>query len=392
MPLLPVVHRFRLFFALSYSAIGIFMPYLALFLTYRNLTGWQIGLLLATIPLVSFLTQPLWGAVSDVYHVRKQGLVVACFGAAALALLYGLVTDFRLLLLVTVGYALMQGAINPLGTALTLDYLEDRGGQVEFGSLRLWGSIGFALCSFAIGTWVIETNPGGIIPLYSFTMLLLGINVMILPDAPAHGRADWREGVALLRQEQGLLPFLVGILLIGATLGIVNNYLALYLTDIHAAGWIIGGAMAISALAEVPLMANAPAFLRRWGVRLVFVGGVAVLPLRWLLYLFIEEPLLVLPTQVLHSIAMLSLLVVGVLYMDQHLSRRWRASGQALYNAALHGLGPSIGLFAAGQLYEGMGIHPVWMLSLVLSLVGTFILNLAVRSQVASRPQPEAIP
>jgi PPP family 3-phenylpropionic acid transporter len=154
---------------------------------------------------------------------------------------------------------------------------------------------------------------------------------------------------------------------------------------------VIGVALAISALFEVPLMAKVPIFISRWGIRLVLVTGVAMLPLRWLLYVFIDEPFLVLPTQVLHSIAMTSLLVVGVLYVDRLLIAKWRASGQALYAASLHGVGPSIGLLAAGFIYQQAGITPVWLLSFVVASLGTAVIGFVVYRHPARQPQSEVI-
>lgn len=136
-------------------------------------------------------------------------------------------------------------------------------------------------------------------------------------------------------------------------------------------------------------MARVPAFIGRWGIRLVLIAGVAVLPVRYLLYAVIDEPILVLPTQVLHSIAMMSLLVVGVLYMDRLLLPKWRASGQSLYAASLQGIGPSIGLYTAGIIYQQAGIEVMWLLSAVVALLGTTILAYVVYKQPTSQPQQE---
>lgn len=382
-------NRFRLFFALNFTAIGIFHPFLALYLASIGLSGSQVGLLLATIPLAGFLAQPLWGLMSDIYGLRRGALVFACFGVALTTVLFGMTTDFRLLFGLTLIMAVMKGPIGPLGTALALEHLENDGNQVGFGSFRLWGSIGFAIAAFGIGALVVEGSVWRIIPLFALVMFLLGLIALTLPDARIHEAVSWRQGVTLLRREHRLARFLVSCLLIGATLGIVNSYLAVYLTDIDAPGWVIGAALALAALLEVPLMAQAPALLRRWGMRLVLVGGVAVLPLRWLLYSIITEPLLVIPTQVLHSIAMMALLVVGVLYVDRQLARPWRATGQALYAAALHGIGPSLGLFVGGVIYERSGVAPMWLASAFVALIGVLILDWAVRMPVTREARSE---
>lgn len=106
--------------------------------------------------------------------------------------------------------------------------------------------------------------------------------------------------------------------------------------------------------------------------------GMAMLVLRWFLYIFITEPLLVLPTQILHSIGITSLLIVGVLYMDRQLEPKWRTSAQSLYTASFAGIGPAVGLYFAGNLYSSYGIQSVWIFSTVVGLVGTIILAFAV--------------
>ncbi|MCZ7569269.1 MAG: MFS transporter [Ardenticatenaceae bacterium] len=382
-------NRFRLFFALNFTAIGIFSPFLALYLASIHLSGSQIGLLLAIIPLAGFLVQPLWGLMSDVYGLRRRALVVACFCTAAGTVLFGMTTDFRLLFVLTLITAVTKGPIGPLGTALALEHLDNNGNRPGFGSFRLWGSIGFAIAAFVIGALVVEGAVWRIIPVYAVVMFALGLIALALPDAEIREEVNWRQGIMLLKQERQLARFFVSCLLIGATLGIVNSYLAVYLNDIHAPGWVIGAALALAALLEVPLMGQVPALLARWGMRLVLVGGVAVLPFRWLLYAIITEPLLVVPTQVLHSIAMMALLVVGVLYVDQQLARPWRATGQALCAAALHGIGPALGLFVGGLIYERAGIAPMWLVSALVALIGVVVLDWAVRTPVTHAARGE---
>lgn len=383
--------RFRTFFALNYAAIGIFFPYIALYLASLNLSGGQIGLLLGIVPLAGFLVQPLWGLVSDVYQVQKGALVLGCAGLAVAAALMALTTSFPHLVAISILLAVMRAPISPLSTALALEHLEREGRRTTFGTLRLWGSIGFAISSFAVGALVIDAHVWRILPLFAVVSTLLALIAMTLPDAEISEGVRWRDGFTLLQRRPQLSRFLLGILLIGATLGVVNLYLAVYLDEIAAPGWVIGAAMAIAAIFEVPLMARVPELVARWGLRLILVGGVSTLVLRYLSYTVIRTPLLVLPTQLFHSIAMTSLLVVGVLYVDRQLDRGWRASGQALYTASLHGIGPSIGLVGAGLLFERGGSTLVWLVSALVALIGTVILFTAL-PQRRARPLPQEVP
>lgn len=381
---LSVRRRFQLFYGLNFAGIGIFFPYIALYLRDMGLSGTQIGTLLGMMPLISFLVQPVWGMLSDIYSLRRSALVFACFSMGLTSLGFLLTSDFRWLFVITFVMSIVRGPINPIGTALALEHLENEGRDDEFGSLRLWGSIGFAITSLLIGEFIVESALQHIITLFSLNMILLSVLTLTLPDAPVTQEINWREGVTLLKREPVLTAFLIGSLFVGATLGIANQYLSIYMEDINATGRVIGAALAVAALMEVPLMAKVPSMLARWGLRAVLVGGVAVLPVRWFLYIFIEEPVLVIPTQVLHSIAIMAVYVVGIMYVDKLLSRQWRATGQAVYSAGLTGIGPSIGLFAAGIIYEQGGIRPVWAIATVVSLVGLGVMAWAVRVRTPS--------
>ena len=388
----PIRRRFQIFFTLQFAGVAMFMPYVALYLNHIGLSGAQIGILLGMMPLVAFLIQPLWGLLSDIYSLRRTALTIGCLGVALSVAAFGLTTQFHWLFIITIIMAVMRGPIMPISTALALEHLEREKRQDDFGALRLWGSIGFILTSLFMGVLIIEDSIQAIVILYSANMFIVTLLSLTLPDAPITQKAKWREGATLLKREPILATFLVGSLFVGMTLGIVNQYLAVYLKDIAATGFIIGLAMAISALPEIPLMAAVPKMMTRWGLRVVLIGGIAVLPIRWFLYSVIDNPLLVLPTQLFHGVAMTAILVVGVIYVDRLLTRQWRATGQTLYSATLHGVGPSLGLFSAGFLYEFGGIAPVWIFCTVIGLTGLTVIAWAVRmpslQRVAERSRP----
>jgi PPP family 3-phenylpropionic acid transporter len=386
----PVVLRFRLFFALLLAAVGVFYSYLALYLKTAGLSGGQIGIILGMMPLASFLVQPLWGLVSDIYRLRRGALALACFGVAAPAWLYNVSNDFPWLLGLTFVIAVMNSPLGPLGDALALEYLERQGQHDAYGSLRLWGALGFALSTFLIGALLIATAIRWIVPIYSIMMVALGLLVLTLPDAAPVRTVHWWEGTALLKRTPRLAKFLVSMALVGATLGVADQYLIIYLSDIHASGWVVGVVFALAALLEALLMGRAAALIQRWGLRLVLLAGIAALPLRWFLYTIIREPILTIPVQMLHSIGMLSLLVAGVLYIDQQLSREWRATGQAFYQAILHGAGSSIGLFAAGLIYQYGGIISLWRTSMCVGLAGLLLVIWATHVPALSRVEEGA--
>jgi PPP family 3-phenylpropionic acid transporter len=111
---------------------------------------------------------------------------------------------------------------------------------------------------------------------------------------------------------------------------------------------------------------------------------VLLAPVRWIVFSLIQASWLIIPAQLLHSITVVSLMVIGITYVDRQLPPRWRATGQGLYTAAVFGIGPSIWQFVAGPVYENFGVRAVWLASLGITVVGVLILGLALRKTDAS--------
>lgn len=386
-----ITARFRLVYALLFGGIGIFYTYIALYLKEVGLTGTQIGIVLAVIPLAGFLTQPLWGLLGDLLQIRRVLLASTSFALALAVCLFGLRDSFAWLLGCTIVLAVLRSPAGPFCDALALEYLERHTRRHEFGALRMWGSLGFAVASLAVGALVIGSATRLIVYLYAASVALMGLVCLTLPDAHGHQRPVLREAPALLRQHPALLKLLLASLLLGMTLGIVNSYQIVYLADIHAPGWVSGLTFAVGGLAEVVFMSLGAAIIRRWGLRAVLIGGIALLPPRWLLYMVITEPLWVVPTQILHAIGMLSLLIAAVLLVDQQLGGSWRATGQTLYSAALHGVGSTIGLLVAGVIYERIGITAVWLACAIVGALGVAVMAWATHTPLAKRAETRGV-
>src|SRR5439155_2694504 len=72
-----------LFWFVHMGSLGIFFPYFSLYLRENaGLSGTQLGWILAIVPLVSIITQPLWGQVGDRTGARSRIVAVLSGGSA----------------------------------------------------------------------------------------------------------------------------------------------------------------------------------------------------------------------------------------------------------------------------------------------------------------------
>lgn len=355
---------FVAFFGIIYMSIAA-ITFMALVLLARGLSPVQTGILLGLLPIVQVITQPVWGMLADRTGRTKRLLTVACAGLVAASVALWAARDFVVLLLAMVGVAIMRGGILPLVTVLALAHLGpgDRG----FGRIRLWGSIGFSMAVFLIGWKVAQPRPELILPLHAAFALAAAAVATLLPE---RARPVAPPGLHLhrLTGAPGLAHLVAAGALTGMGLGVNNTFLAVYLRDLGGPTWILGAAFAIAAMGEVPLMAGMQHLIHRFGVFRLVSTGLLVLPIRWSLYALLHSPWPVLPLQLLHSVAIACLEVAGILLVRDLTPQEWSATGQAVYGAALMGLGPSAGTVMAGLIYGWRGLHMVFAVSAVPAL------------------------
>lgn len=376
---LSVKNKFKLFYFMQFLSAGVFGPYFALYLYQNGFSGGQIGLLLGTMPIVVMLAQPVWSYFSDIFQTRRNILVISSIAMGGSILAIGYSETFTSVYVYGIIFAIFRAPMQPIGNALVLDFLEEERTPEKFGFLRLWGSLSFAISSVLIGGFLIE-DLLSYLPWILFAMYIgAGVSSYLLPEKRGSFRYSMAEGLRFLPSNPEFLLFLIGSIFIGASLGVVMNYQALFLGFLGASPWLIGIVVSLPALLEIPLMLVVPSLLRRFSWSIIILVGAIALPVRWLCYMFIQNPVWVIPTQLLHSIAIVSFMVVGVSLVNKKIHQKWRATSQGLYSASLDGVGSGIGIFLAGYVMELFGVRAIWSLNLGLGLIGLAIVVLALK-------------
>lgn len=371
--------KYKIYFFFQYLVMGVIGPYLAVFLYEKGYSGAQIGLLLGAMPITILIFQPLWSYLSDVFNTRKRLLLFGSIGAGLAALGLGYAPSFWVAFICAVLLAAMQAPLMPISNALVLDYLEETQKPDDYSLIRLWGSLAFAVSSMLIGGLFIDQ----LLVYFAWLVAVMyflqaGLSLSLSEWGLEYSHSDFKR-LDFLTKNPSFAVFLLGSVFIGATINVVLNYQTLFLQFIGASSWMVGSTIALQALIEMPMMAAVPFLLKRFSMRRIIFVGAMVLPIRWFLYIFIENPNWVLPTQILHSVAVVGFMVIGVSFIDKHISPKWRATGQGLYNAATSGIGAAIGAGLAGVIFDRYDIRAVWLLNLIFGLIGLGLLLISFK-------------
>jgi PPP family 3-phenylpropionic acid transporter len=154
-------------------------------------------------------------------------------------------------------------------------------------------------------------------------------------------------------------PHFLLFLLIGLTGGIsfttINTYLFPYLKELGAAESMMGLALTIGTIVEIPVLFFANRFIKRFGAYVLLLLSQAMTGLRFLLLAVAPSPLFVLFNYPL-------LLVAGVTFADKHAPVGYRATAQGLFSAAMGGVGAAVGGFIGGLLFESIGAQGMYLI------------------------------
>ena len=339
---------------LQYAVGGAFYPFLGPYL--ESAKGFEVrdlSMLALGAGVVNCVMPFVWGALADRVIAVNRLICLLHLSAAFSLLLFSRGAGLVMLTGLFALYTAQQQPTNSLSNALCYHNLEDPAKQ--FGPLRLWGSVGWALPSVPIAFWLLE---GGERSLHFIIYLTFGLHLALaflfplLPHTPPAGR---REGAGsfladlkILFRSPGFARLLLVTFLVQAGFAIMFYLSPLALgrslveNDIRL-GWL-GPIQTCGVLLEIPLFLLLPRFLRRFGYRKVLGLGIAASVIRHLVFANSTSPLMLgLASQLIAPCVVFFLIGVS-LAINSIAAREVRATSQTLLALAGSGLGSVLGL------------------------------------------------
>lgn len=387
-----VALRLAAFYGALFAFTGVHLPFWPVWLQAQGLDAAAIGIVLAA-PVWLRLGMPLVAPWVDRTGLRRQAIVAGMWLTVAALLAFSAVSGFWSILLVAVWLGLAYGPLVPLADNLTMLHVYARG--LDYGRIRLWGSVTFILANLAAGALLGAFHPDAILHLLLAVAVLGGLIALALPAAPDAARPQAEAAAetadappvrplcTLLAQPLFLL-FLAAGALSSASHAVLYAFGSLHWQSVGISDPVIGLLWAVGVLAEIALFAVSNRAVRLCGpVGLLLLGAGAGL-LRWTATAFTADPALLLPLQLLHGLTFGATHLGAMHFVARSVARPCSATAQMLYAAASGGIGMGLGLLLAGQLYAVAGIQAMLGMALFagLALAGFAWLGLRWRGRV----------
>ncbi len=362
------------FYAAYFLAVGVYMPYWPLWLDSRGLSPEEIGWVLAGAFWIKVAAQPAVARIADRGgRTRRLTAALAAASACAFAVLSGAEGFWAVAVLAAVAAACHQPVL-PVMESVALRRAAADG--LDYGRVRLWGSVAFIAATAGAGRWLDGRDAGGLVWIVAGAMALVALSCALAPERPrgaeppgarrgagaATGGARGRPAIARV-----FTPAFVALLAaagaIHASHSVLYGFGSLHWRAIGIGETAIGAFWAVGVAAEIALFAVAGR-ARLGAGRLLALAAVAA-TIRWPLLAVAESVPLVLAAQLLHGLSFGAAHLGAMAVLSRAVPPELSATGQGVFYALVGGVLSGCAMPLAGRLFGALGADAFWVMAAI---------------------------
>ncbi|MBF0435619.1 MAG: MFS transporter [Magnetococcales bacterium] len=356
------------FYTFYFATLGIWMPYWPLYMAHIGHGAAAIGMVTSLSMAIKLLGPPIWGRLVDRSDSRKTIILTTSTGALASSGLFYLSNDLAIITIAVASlHFFLVGCIALVETTAMETVTRH---HWDYGRIRLWGSAGFILLALGLGPladhWGLMLVPLAI----SLFQLLQTLIASQLPEAEPKPGGPPCQPYRLFGPRKILWFNLMGLFML-LSHGAYYGFMSIHLEANGFSKTAIGALWALGVLAEIAILAQSNAILKRFRVSTILITTLLLAATRWTIYsLTLTWPWLILG-QVLHAFTFGAFHIAAIRRVYDTSHPNHRATAQSWFSAISYGAGLGGGLLLAGGLYNRIGAQSLFALMAVMALLGS---------------------
>lgn len=391
--------RLRLLYFFVYAGYAFIWPFTPIFVRERGLSGTGIGIIFTCGALAAMLAAPVWARMSGSGNRQRRVLQLICLLNAASFFWFGRQQTLPALVLTYVVTCLTGAGLTTIMDMMTVRSLEKTSGA-GFGSIRSWGSFGWACLALLAGAIIERTSVEIIFIAYAISMatgilLLAGLRV-----PPALGTAQTSaERTPFAKSFEFLKrPAITWVALTLAvtwlTMNGLQNFESIYIKQLGGGETLVGLASTMGAVIELFAMPWADRINRRLGSRKLLEAWLWVRALSMLVVIIHPSTTSILISRAITGFAF-SFFTVGIVgYITGNTLPHQTATALALLTTTLKALVDSAASPLNGLIFDTLGAYWFYVFLLAACLLGWVFVRKAGAERVrikTSDPEGEAL-
>lgn len=373
---------FRLYFFLIFSALGALITYMSLHYDHIGFNGIQISTIMIVGSAAVILIAPRYGMVFD-RAANKRSVLVASLLIMALAL--GSIAWLKAFVPVLLLWTIHRAVSGPFySTSENLSYSiasnSTEPGASSFGSLRLWGSIGYAVSTLISG-WIYQNYGFTYNTLLFLVMVALSIAILLLmPGSVFETIGETKQEnlslsavLKLIVNNRFLWLMALGLAISDPTQDGIRAFEPIFMQRLGLEAGMIGLANSLSALGEVPFMIYADKVIHKVGIKRIIMIVFLFDLVRRLVVWFFPSAGTVFVTSVLTSASFTFRLVCSITLVNLSLPKQVTSTANALIGVTMFGVGYMISNALSGFIYDRFGNRELYLLGAILCVISLIL-------------------
>lgn len=361
------------FYFLYFAAFASFLPFIVLFYQKLQFNGTQIGLLTGIPPLITLIGAPFFTGLADRTHRHRLIMGLGLTVAVGVSLLLPHVSSYAVVFALIIIFNIFMSPVASLSDSATMTMLGEE--KAMYGRIRMGGTFGWGM--FALISGALVENQGLQIAFRLFAVIMF-INLLVSQKfsfGNKEGDTSNTGGIKAFLQSRRWIIFLSTAFLGGLGAFTVAAYLYPYMAELGAGETMMGAALLIATITEVPVFFFGNRLVKRFSAYGLFMISLVLMGVRSLLYAVASTPYMVLVVQAIGGMIFPAMWVAGVAYADANAPAGSKSTAQGLFGAMTFGFGAAVGGFVGGLLLASIGGRGMFLVFGVIILAGLALIE-----------------
>ena len=376
---------FSLFYLFYLGAFGAFYPLLTV---YFNNLGYQTSMVskvMSAALLLQLIFQPTFGILSDKYKKVKQMINTFLLITGLAGLFMGFIHSMPIVLGLFAILSVFNVSIIALTDTLILQTIENK---EDYGSIRAWGAIGYAVFSF-LSSIIVSKSDSSLVPvLYGILIILTFLVSLTFPNAPVTHDDQEESAHAGLKEvfkNKMFLIFAVGGIFIFGIHQANVTFFPNFIEGIHGNLVEVGTSFLIVCLFEGLSMFLSSYLINKFGMRKVMLVASSLVTLRWFMYSLAPAYNFVFPALVINGLAIgLFGALVPQIIAKLTKGTEYEGTFQTMYWTIANTIGTMIVTYTGGVVLDITdSIFKVYLVFGFLGILGVLLINYSLSKKKA---------
>jgi PPP family 3-phenylpropionic acid transporter len=329
------------FYLSFFLSTGSFSPFLNVYYRELGFSGQQIGTLSVVFPLMSLIFATPIAAMADRKQWRIKILQVGIVIGAVFISLLGFPDTYLMMALPLGLIAIAFSPVMSIADSLIVNMASRN--DLNYGNMRLWGSVGFAASAMIFGmVW----------QRFQFTLMFLTGSLLMVPlfliastlDEVKTQDYGERQSIAGIFKDSGLVILILVSFLMGISNAMSMAFEGIYVTTLGGGNMQVGMVVGVAAVGEILTMHKSRAIASRLLNANTLILSLVMMGIANIGYVLVGNPWVMIPLAAIKGLGFGLFFTNIVRIVNERAPKEWVTTTQSLR---------AIAMFSVAQLVAG---------------------------------------